>query len=149
MFPNFSVDVLAVHCPQRSIRNGVFSFFIFRKFATIIQLTTYDYHGSFSRKIQVMKYFLIFFAGMCMIFASCKKRPTPLNCYTCITYDSTVSNYPAFISADTALIGQDTICHFSGEEITSYMQTHIKLDTVKNRNDTFIAIYSTIQCLKL
>jgi hypothetical protein len=96
-----------------------------------------------------MKYLIIFFIGMCMIFEACKKKPTPLNCYTCVEYDSTISNNPVFITPNTVVPGQDTICDFSDEEINSYMQTHIKQDTIKNKNDTFIAIYSTIVCEQL
>jgi len=95
-----------------------------------------------------MKYLLILFISMFVIFTSCKKKKTPEHCYTCMGYDSTHSNIVALTSVlgsfNTAL---DTMCNYTDQTISYYMQTHKNIpDTQYNKHDTLIVQYSSIIC---
>jgi len=94
-----------------------------------------------------MKHTLIIIASLFLLAASCKKKSTPVHCYTCNINDSIVSNIPAFMRDTVKFFSTDTLCDWNQAMANFYVTTHTLTDTLVYRNDTTVYDYKVPYCI--
>jgi hypothetical protein len=92
-----------------------------------------------------MRYVVVFIAALFVVFASCKKKQKPLNCYVCEGYDLRTSNIYALCIPYTHH-GTDTICNWNDALIYDYVQKHNHTDTVLLTHDTLVLQKTFMDC---
>ena len=92
-----------------------------------------------------MSRFVILVMAVFLFASSCVKKSEPVNCYSCVSNDSVVSNIPVYNNAHYKTI-YGTKCEMTDGQINFYQKSNTKYDTLFYRNDSLIGEYWTMKC---